>query len=803
MSVNLQYILDERQQICDTCGRSFKPKGFDSHRRAYHSKPEDAPGHTIDDIRTEFHPHARIATRPPRPECQPWLPFRCQLDFEVAELAHEAALTHEQTTRLIRMVRCSRTEDFTLANYADVRNMWEAASHRLMPDTITVLLGDKDMEYTVHFRPLWEWAVDLLRHPIIGPHCVFNAQRLSKFDGDSFIQFIDEPWTVDAFWECQSQMPPDVKPLAFILYADKAKLLSFGREKGYPVIARLANLPVAIRNGKGLGGGRVVGWLPLIKDDPKHKDTQRFANFRAAVWHAAFKKVLASIVPPSTSGRWVNCWDNIVRLFYTLVLILSADYEEQAIMSLTRGIMSNFPCPICLIPEDKLSSIMLHNYPLRTGQATSTLLIKARAEHRKGRREAILKSQAIRDVDNAFHDMNHKTTDVHCALSYDCLHVDILGFFGDHMWSKLQLLIGLLGRDKVAQVDENFDGLPCWRNLIHFDAVMAITFTDGSKYEVIFKLLAFAAHAVLPNAGESKLAYLLLWCICAYLEVDRYATLEVHTTMTIAAGREALQEFSELMDKYIKKSEAVRPDKNWSFPKKHLVAHLFDDIIAKGATRNYNTMLNEKCHGPLKASYQYRTNFKDVAPQILRTDHWSLVSEFIRSRVDELDAYNTQMAEDETDPDTNVPSNFHVRFGSKQPKKSLETTEEQHVNNPSFRHFRRKLNAFLNALPAVTQHVNMLPFDNFRFLKVNYESLVDFCQTTDYLFRRRLQKDKHMKFWRVRQRGTVSEFILAELIIRGVALAPDPTTVGDFLVMDTIDSDIFLCMKQMHLAAGH
>jgi hypothetical protein len=59
-------------------------------------------------------------------------------------------------------------------------------------------------------------------------------------------------------------MPPDAKPLAFILYADKAKLLSFGHEKGYPVIAHLANLPIAIRNGKGLGGGRVVGWLPLV-----------------------------------------------------------------------------------------------------------------------------------------------------------------------------------------------------------------------------------------------------------------------------------------------------------------------------------------------------------------------------------------------------------------------------------------------------------------------------------------------------------------------------------------------------------
>lgn len=112
------------------------------------SEAENVPQHaSMDDIRTEFHPHARIATRidafsdftrqhnyePPHPDRQPWLPFRCQLDFEVAELAHETALTHEQTTRLIQLVQHGRTEDFTLKNYADVRNTWEAASYRLTP----------------------------------------------------------------------------------------------------------------------------------------------------------------------------------------------------------------------------------------------------------------------------------------------------------------------------------------------------------------------------------------------------------------------------------------------------------------------------------------------------------------------------------------------------------------------------------------------------------------------------------------------------------------------------------------------
>lgn len=59
-------------------------------------------------------------------------------------------------------------------------------------------------------------------------------------------------------------LPPGAKPLAFILYADKTKLSTFGTMKGYPVIARLANLPTEIRNGEGIGGGYVVGWLPVV-----------------------------------------------------------------------------------------------------------------------------------------------------------------------------------------------------------------------------------------------------------------------------------------------------------------------------------------------------------------------------------------------------------------------------------------------------------------------------------------------------------------------------------------------------------
>ena len=63
-------------------------------------------------------------------------------------------------------------------------------------------------------------------------------------------------------------------------------------------------------------------------------------------------------------------------------------------------------------------------------------------------------------------------------------------------------------------------------------------------------------------------------------------------------------------------STAETSDKNWDFPKNHMFSHLFDDIMNKGVTRNYNTQPNEQMHGSLKDSYNLRTNFKNVAAQV-------------------------------------------------------------------------------------------------------------------------------------------------------------------------------------------
>ena len=67
-------------------------------------------------------------------------------------------------------------------------------------------------------------------------------------------------------------------------------------------------------------------------------------------------------------------------------------------MALIRGVMSNFPCPKCLIPRGKISE-----FPgpceLRTSENVARTLENARSQRRADEKEAVLIQEGLRDVD--------------------------------------------------------------------------------------------------------------------------------------------------------------------------------------------------------------------------------------------------------------------------------------------------------------------------------------------------------------------------------------------------------------------
>ncbi|KAF7980011.1 hypothetical protein HWV62_40118 [Athelia sp. TMB] len=833
-----------------------------------------------DDIRTEYHPQSRREPKVARFEdygrqasehreqelrnAIPWEPYQTRLDFELSELMLEAALNKNQTSRLISLIRraqaASSEDTFTIKSYSELVSVREQASkcyvdfdHR----TISVPYKQQTREYEVHFRPLMQWALHMVDHPRLAPQFTWDAERISKWNGYKWVRVYHEPWTADHWWSVQSQLPKDASMLCFCLYADKTKLSSFGTEKGYPIMARIANLPVHIRNGNGVGGGQVVGWLPIVAEDAAETKKTGFVNHKNAVWHTAFLEFLSDVKMYSETGLWHMCGDKVMRRLFTIILILSADYEEQCIMALIRGLGGIRPCPKCLILFDNLSDFPEPPPPPRT--ASNTMQILDSVKFKTGEeRENILKANGLRYVPNALHQMRY--SDVNLALSFDRLHTNS-GLFDDHLWAELKRHIQSLGRPAIQAVDENVDAVPRWRNLNHFKSIMQVSFTDGSKHEDMLKAIVFATHSVI-TAAACPLGYLLLRCLRLFVVVDMYTALEVHTEDTIAEGREAVRAFGRSLTEYIKAASKDErfASKNWNFIKAHLPHHIFDDVTGKGVTRNYTTKPNEKLHGPLKNAYRDQTNFKDVAMQILKVDQHTWVNRLIRDDIEAFDELRRKSLLPDDIGDVEDLDDFKkFAIGSKLPPRTYDQISEAYINDLAFRNFRANLNKYLsNQLGCIVRLNGEDMLQEHRFLKVNYESQVDWRTAEDFLrcnpqfhgqprydfvmyeSKSRLvfaqlvllfkcqtnlvalgqqehilalvhpydqpipargypQKDKHLGLLRYRSRSRKQcEFIAVGSIIRGALLVTDPLISTDGLVVDVVDCDMFLRLKSLH-----
>ncbi|KAG1802535.1 hypothetical protein EV424DRAFT_1282883, partial [Suillus variegatus] len=143
-----------------------------------------------DDIKVEYHPHSKLPSivhhfaafsRSCSSEGQvpcndaPWKPFQMQLDFEVTEIALEAAMAKEQMNRLLDLVftHCGkwlRNGIYTLVivflfvHLSNLINMW------FQKDVVSVEYDNKTHEFEMYYCPLWDWALDLLRDSCLTPH---------------------------------------------------------------------------------------------------------------------------------------------------------------------------------------------------------------------------------------------------------------------------------------------------------------------------------------------------------------------------------------------------------------------------------------------------------------------------------------------------------------------------------------------------------------------------------------------------------------------------------------------------------
>ncbi|KAI0347909.1 hypothetical protein BDW22DRAFT_1479807, partial [Trametopsis cervina] len=677
-----------------------------------------------------------------------WHPFASRMDFEVAAFAHDAHLSGALTARLLALIKDGyrSSKEMTFERVEDVHNAWERANlHHAPFQTTNMEVKYKDITepFEFHHRSLWDWILYQVKDPLLAPHFEWDAQRLSKFDGQQWVRFYDEPWTGTMFAKAQSEitkMDPTGKPLSIILWADTAKLSNFGKQKGHFIVARIGNLPAHIRNGGFLGGGRIVGFIPIVEENAQHSKKTKFVNFKNAVYHSAFKEFLKDIARHSKVGYHYRCGDNILRTLFPFINIISADYEEQVRFALIRGLRSLAPCPICIIPKGTLSDLSV-TYSLRSASKTETLI----KQPHSAQKNQILKIFGLRDIPNAFWDVAN--SDVHEALSFDRLHAYIIGLWQKHLLQQLKLLVEELPREARVRIEERLSRMPRWEGLAHFDGeIFKQDFSDGKKWEDLSKVLLHAVYGPIMKYGGPK-GYALLKVIRKWIELNALVALEVQTEKTIAAFEQTLSQFDEQLKAYGNTSGI---NKDWdAIIKTHSHTHAVRDIRAKGVIANMDTKPNEKLNREMRLYYQLMTNFKSVEKQLGNLEDRSFVSSTIHAHVT---AWDEHCAKSKAEPneveERSSPWQFNqVYLGSRERLVSIHEFTMQNegdtvvLRDPAFHKFKQKLSKCLADILSRDRgeervSVSIVDEDKVvecKYLKVDYESTVSWRLLTDRL----------------------------------------------------------------------
>lgn len=66
-----------------------------------------------------------------------------------------------------------------------------------------------------------------------------------------------------------------------------------------------------------------------VQEESAESGKPGFVLHKQIIWHDTFRELLKTILLHSRNGTYHHCADDILRWLFPLILILSADYEEQ------------------------------------------------------------------------------------------------------------------------------------------------------------------------------------------------------------------------------------------------------------------------------------------------------------------------------------------------------------------------------------------------------------------------------------------------------------------------------------------
>lgn len=463
-------------------------------------------------------------------------------------------------------------------------------------------------EMELWFRDPVECVQELISNPLFCEKMVYGPEQLYKDE-----EMKEEVWNVmntgEWWWKmqvscrtfppaskfskqntyCKAELPIGATIAPIILSSDKTRLSQFrGDKSAWPVYLTIRNINKATRRQGSSHAIILLGYLPVPKLDCCTEKTRKLMRY--TIFHRCMKQITHSLIAAGTKGCKMACADGHARNVFPILAAYVADYPEQCLVACC---MEN-RCPICQVAPDARGT---HQPAVDRIEKETLSLIDT-----PGISSATLKASGVRPVPSPFwRDLPH--TSIFQSFTPDLLHQLHKGVFKDHL---IKWCTTLVGEDEL---DDRLRSIPTHPNLRHFsNGISAISQWTGREHKEMQKVVV----SLLSGAVEDRVIH----AVMSIVDFIYLASLHSHTTSTLRALENALDEFHWLKDIFIE-LEARFPG-HFNIPKIHLMDHYARLIRLYGSADGYNTESPERLHIDYAKEAYRASNRRDYTIQMVK-----------------------------------------------------------------------------------------------------------------------------------------------------------------------------------------
>ena len=371
------------------------------------------------------------------------------------------------------------------------------------------------------------------------------------------------------------------------------------------------------------------------------------------------------------------CADGVIRQCYPIISAITADYEEQVVIT---GVKSLRHCCVCRVhPNERETLCPVQPWEFRTHEWTQQQI--GRQSTPEGHEE-YPEGHPDRVDPLANWAWLHQYLNIHTTLTPDNLHMLYKGVvkhldqwdrgeIGAHIKPRKLKRAGiktLLQSNSTMQLDQRFRIVPPFQGLKRWKHYSLVSQWTGAEYRSLCKQLIPVIAPLL-----SKVSVGAMHCTRAIMDFVMLARYASHTEETLRYMEHALFR----IDKTKGALREHRPTKAFNFPKWHAMSHYTYFIRRYGAAIGFDTAISETEHIEQVKNFYARTNKKDFEVQILRHNTRDLKMRALRDLHLYKNGYIALRANHDAKPQVNrvAQATNHGPKGMNWPKSQAEKQE--------------------------------------------------------------------------------------------------------------------------------